>query len=178
MQVEAESLALPIMPFAYSFPSSDLILADQFSQEGFGEKLEEGLDQCGQQGDLNLDEGADSIHIPPGTMVVHTKEGPSLMNASLWPCLKTPLKGDRFGVVEQDELMDKSSTEFDFQSYKIKVNSSKGDMVDLGDMEEVVDAILENTDNTEGVGGACKLPDLEGLQEDWILAKKKGEKKV
>lgn len=49
-------------------------------------------------------------------MVVHTKEGPSLKNASLWPCLKTPLKRDRSGVVEQDELMDKCSTEVDFFS--------------------------------------------------------------
>lgn len=48
IQVEAESSALQIMPLAYSYPSSDLVLVDQFSQESFGEKLEEGLDQCAQ----------------------------------------------------------------------------------------------------------------------------------
>lgn len=102
------------------------------------------------------------------------------MNVALLPCLKTPLKRDRSGVgsqpVDQDENVDQSSTENDFRLDKIKVDSYQGDMVDFGSMEEADEVIPENIDNTEGVSGSCKLPELEGLQEEWILAKKGGKK--
>lgn len=111
--------------------------------------------------------------------MVHTIVGPTLLNASLWPCLKIPVKEKSLLSSKRGNKKDSSLKEI-VDNHDPKEGVKGGflyeDMVDIGGEQELKEDILAHKGVTESGGVTDILPEVDRFDEEWIVSKKKGEK--
>lgn len=121
-----------------------------------------------------------SSNLDKQAMVVHTKDGPTLIAGNCWPCLNTPLKDSK--VASDQKLGDKDD-------YSSQVKGAER-CLKQGGLSCVISEDLVDVDSgrdfwegveAESLHTVSKLKGCVGLEiiresEGWLTAKKKGKK--
>lgn len=176
VETKCASPTLPGLPLAFSYPVP--VQKDVSPKES--EANMEGDEGFPVDPELEV-----SLHSKEGQqetskeIVVHTSMGPSLMAATLWPCLELPNTGNSSSKVpkaNQVEQTNKSDCDFQKQvpvsmgSNITSVNLFSDDLVDKEDIDK--DIIMTDSSASD----LFRMSKGEEISEDWVLAKKKGGK--